>query len=60
MNHPQQYMPEKPEYAAMKKKLSDAGKKAVQEMLNRPFTIEEACANLDRLRNERLTREDYR
>ena len=42
-------------YIDMQKKLSDAGKKAVEEMAKQPYTMEEAMENQHRLMADKWT-----
>ena len=43
---------EKKKYEEYRKMRNEAGKKAVQEMLNQPYSLEEAMKNQERLRAE--------
>ncbi len=47
-------LPIEKKYEDYRKKRSEEGKKAVSEMLKRPYSLQQAEANLDKLRAERL------
>lgn len=46
--------PVKKEFADMTRKLNEAGKKAVEEMMKQPLTLEEVAEQFRRLKAERL------
>jgi hypothetical protein len=46
--------PIKKKFADYRKKFTEEGQKAIEEMLKQPYTMQQAEANLDKLRAERL------